>query len=217
VEVGREAAGRETAYRARVRASNLRALLAAIWADPRGRKWLLLSQGALVGQVIFDLAIPLAIRQIVNNGILAGNFDKVIEGALYMAVFAIASMLFATACSWYAARVGEEVGHRLRVNLYRKVTQLSWGNIDRLETSDLLVRLTTDINQVRPLAGGGGNLGAFAKSTWPAPLYTALMLPARSSESSRHQTSSVPMAFRSLRTTKRSTSSTVCSTTRKSS
>ena len=60
--------------------------------------------------MIFDLAIPLAIRQIVNNGILAGNFDKVIEGALYMAVFAIASMLFATACSWYAARVGEEVG-----------------------------------------------------------------------------------------------------------
>ena len=138
-----------------MRTTNLRQLLSAIWADPLGRKWLLLSQGALLGQVIFDLAIPLAIRQIVNNGILAGNFDKVIEGALYMAVFAIASMLFATACSWYAARVGEEVGHRLRVSLYRKVTQLSWGNIDRLETSDLLVRLTTDINQVRVMTTSG--------------------------------------------------------------
>jgi ATP-binding cassette subfamily B protein len=109
----------------------------------------LLSQAALLGQVIFDLAIPLAIRQIVNNGILAGNFDKVIRGSLYMAVFAIASMLFATACAWYAAQVGEEVGHRLRLGLYRRITQLSWGNVDRLETSDLLVRLTTDVNQVR--------------------------------------------------------------------
>src|SRR5262249_59563306 len=66
-----------------------------------------------------------------------------------MAVFAIASMLFATADAWYAAKLGEEGGHRSRVRLYRKITQLSWGNVDRLETSDLLVRLTTDINQVR--------------------------------------------------------------------
>ena len=35
------------------------------------------------------------------------------------------------------------------MRLYRKITQLSWGNVDRLETSDLLVRLTTDINQIR--------------------------------------------------------------------
>jgi ABC-type multidrug transport system fused ATPase/permease subunit len=138
-----------------VHASNLRKLLSAIWNDPRGRKWLLLSQAALLGQVIFDLLIPLAIRQIVNNGILAGNFDKVIKGSLYMAVFSIASMLFATACAWYAAQVGEAVGHRMRLRLYRRVTELSWGNIDRLETSDLLVRLTTDVNQVRVMTTSG--------------------------------------------------------------
>jgi ABC-type multidrug transport system fused ATPase/permease subunit len=132
-----------------LRTSNIRKLLAAIWSDPAGRRWLLLSQAALLGQVIFDLAIPLAIRQIVNNGILAGNFDKVLNGALYMAVFSVASMMFATAVAWYAARVGEEVGHRTRLRLYRRITELSWGNVDRLETSDLLVRLTTDVNQIR--------------------------------------------------------------------
>ena len=46
-------------------------------------------------------------------------------------------------------RVGEAVGHRLRVVQYRRIAKLSWGNVDRLETSDLLVRLTTDVNQVR--------------------------------------------------------------------
>ena len=132
-----------------MRTANLRRLLGAIWNDPIGRRWLLLSQAALLGQVVFDLLIPLAIRQIVNNGILAGNFDKVIEGSLYMAVFAVASMLFATACAWYAAqaRRGGRPPHGVR--LYRRITELSWGNVDRLETSDLLVRLTTDINQVR--------------------------------------------------------------------
>jgi ATP-binding cassette subfamily B protein len=132
-----------------VRTTNIRQLLRAIWADSRGRRWLIFSQLALLGMVIFDLLIPQAIRSIVNNGILAGNFDKVIEGSLYMAVFAIASLLFATVTSWYAANVGEEVGHRLRMRLYGRITELSWGNIDRLETSDLLVRLTTDVNQIR--------------------------------------------------------------------
>jgi ATP-binding cassette subfamily B protein len=132
-----------------VRTENLRQLLKAMWAEPTARRWLLLSQVALLGQVAFDLAIPQAIRSIVNDGILVGNINAVIRGAFYMAVFSVASMLFATANAWYAAQLGEEVGHRLRIRLYRKITGLSWGNIDRLETSDLLVRLTTDVNQVR--------------------------------------------------------------------
>ena len=109
----------------------------------------MLSQAALVVMVIFDLLIPQAIRTIVNVGILGGDFDAVLRGSLYMAIFAIASMIFATINAWFAARLGEEVGHRIRVRLYRRVTELSWGNIDRLETSDLLVRLTTDVNQIR--------------------------------------------------------------------
>jgi ATP-binding cassette subfamily B protein len=129
--------------------SNLRRLLHAIWNDHQGRRWLVLSQAALVVMVVFDLLIPQAIRRIVNDGILAGDFDVVLEGGAYMAAFAVASMVFATINAWFAARVGEAVGHRLRVALYRRISELSWGDIDRLETSELLVRLTTDVNQAR--------------------------------------------------------------------
>ena len=132
-----------------MRVGNLRRLLRAIWDDPDGRRWLLLSQAALVGMVVFDLLIPQAIRRIVNDGILAGDFDVVLNGALVMAIFAIASMLFATVNAWFAAQVGEAVGHRLRLSLYRRISTLSWGDIDRLETSELLTRLTTDVNQAR--------------------------------------------------------------------
>src|SRR5262245_7128757 len=99
--------------------------------------------------VVLALMIPQAIQGIVNNGILGEDIDWVVRGALYMTVFAVASALFSTANAWFAARVGEEVGHRLRGSVYGHITELSWGNVDRLETSDLLVRLTTDVNQVR--------------------------------------------------------------------
>jgi ABC-type multidrug transport system fused ATPase/permease subunit len=87
-----------------MKSTNLRRLLSAIWRDPQGRRWLVLSQAALVGMVFFDLLIPQAIRGIVNNGILGQDFDWVLRGSLYMAIFAVCSMLFATANSWFAAR-----------------------------------------------------------------------------------------------------------------
>ena len=69
-----------------MRTENLRQLLKAMWSEPTARRWLLLSQVALLGQVAFDLAIPQAIRSIVNDGILVGNINAVIRGAFYMAV-----------------------------------------------------------------------------------------------------------------------------------
>jgi ABC-type multidrug transport system fused ATPase/permease subunit len=110
-----------------MRASNLRRLLAAIWADDLARRWLLVSQGALLVMVCFDLLIPQAIRSIVNDGILKNNINAIVRGSFYMAVFAVASMVFATINAWYGARVGEEVGHRLRLRLYRQITHLSRG------------------------------------------------------------------------------------------
>jgi ABC-type multidrug transport system fused ATPase/permease subunit len=138
-----------------VRTTNLQRLLRVIWSDSLTRRWLLLSQVALLGQVVFDLLIPQAIQSIVNKGILQNDINNIIRGSFWMAVFAVASMLFATGNAWYAAKLGEEVGHRSRMRLYRKITELSWGNVDRLETSDLLVRLTTDVNQVRVVTTNG--------------------------------------------------------------
>jgi ATP-binding cassette subfamily B protein len=138
-----------------VRVSSLRRLLGAIWDDPKGRRWLVLSQLALLVMVVFDLLIPQAIRSLVNDGILVGDMDHVIRAAALMAAFAVASMVFATIDAWYAAHLGELVGHRLRMLLYERIAELSWGDVDRLETSELLVRLTADVNQARTVITSG--------------------------------------------------------------
>jgi ATP-binding cassette subfamily B protein len=51
--------------------------------------------------------------------------------------------------AWYAVRFSEGTGHYLRVRAFNRIQHLSFGNIDRFRTGDLLVRLTTDINNVR--------------------------------------------------------------------
>jgi len=79
--------------------------------------------------VVSDLLTLRAFRGIVKNGILGGDIDWVVWGVLFMAVFAIGSVLFSTVTAWFAARVGEEVGHRLRCSVHEQVSQVSWGNV----------------------------------------------------------------------------------------
>ena len=48
-----------------------------------------------------------------------------------------------------AVRVGQGLGTDIRSALVRKVQTFSFGNLDRLQTGQLLVRATSDINQVQ--------------------------------------------------------------------
>jgi ATP-binding cassette subfamily B protein len=128
------------------------------WANRAGRRWIIASQLFLVAQVVFDLLIPQAIVRLVNVGLLGnggqGDFDVVVASSVAMMLLAVASAVAATGVAWYAARFGEAAGHQCRRAVYGQVSRLSFGNIDRLRTSDLLVRLTTDVNQVRTVAMG---------------------------------------------------------------
>jgi ABC-type multidrug transport system fused ATPase/permease subunit len=134
--------------------TSIRRLLGAIWANPQARRWVLLSQLCMLGQVAFDLLIPLAILQTINEGILAADFDAVLRGSFGIAVFSLGSAAFAVGNVWFGASLSEQGGHLIRMVGYRKVLALSWGNVDRLQTSDLLVRLTTDVNQVKTVMMG---------------------------------------------------------------
>jgi hypothetical protein len=67
-----------------LRTGNLQGLLRAIWSDPIARRWLLLSQVALLGQVVFDLLIPQAIQSIVHKGILQNDINNIIRGSFWM-------------------------------------------------------------------------------------------------------------------------------------
>jgi ATP-binding cassette subfamily B protein len=134
--------------------NSIRRLLGAIAANPRARRSVVLSQLCMLGQVAFDLLIPLAVLQTINDGILVGDFSAVLVGSLGIAVFSLGSAAFAVGNVWYAAKLSEQGAHAIRMVTYRRVLALSWGNVDRLQTSDLLVRLTTDVNQVKTVLMG---------------------------------------------------------------
>ncbi len=105
----------------------------------------------LVMLVAFDLALPRLVQRIIDQGILRGDRALVVSTSLLMLAVSGLSLLIAIGNNLTSVRVGEGVARDLRGALFAKIQSFSHGNLDRLQTGELLVRLTSDVSAVRQL------------------------------------------------------------------
>jgi ATP-binding cassette subfamily B protein len=98
----------------------------------------------LVIVVVLDLAIPRLVQQIIDQGILAGNMQQVWQTFLWMMAISIANTIFAILNNNFSVQVGEGVARDLREAIFLKIQSFSFGNLDRLQTGQLMVRLSSD-------------------------------------------------------------------------
>jgi ATP-binding cassette subfamily B protein len=102
--------------------------------------------------VVLDLAIPRLIQRIIDQGIALGNRRVVAETALLMLGISVASTFIAIGNNIYSVRVGEAVARDLREAIFLRIQSFSYGNLDRQNTGQLLVRLTSDVTAFKNLA-----------------------------------------------------------------
>ncbi|MFB0537227.1 MAG: ABC transporter ATP-binding protein [Anaerolineae bacterium] len=105
----------------------------------------------LLGMVIADLLIPRLTQQVINVGVAQGDMRMIGTTSLLMLGAAALSALFAVANTVLSVRVAQNVGADLRSALVRKVQTFSFGNLDRIQTGQLLVRATSDVNMVQTI------------------------------------------------------------------
>jgi ATP-binding cassette subfamily B multidrug efflux pump len=71
--------------------------------------------------------------------------------SLLMVGITLLAMLLATGNSIFSVMAGEGFGRDLRQALFEKIQTLSFGNLDHLRTGRLIVRLTSDVTQLKQL------------------------------------------------------------------
>ncbi|HNT74544.1 MAG TPA: ABC transporter ATP-binding protein [Anaerolineae bacterium] len=103
----------------------------------------------LVCVVIADLAVPRLTQRVIDDGIKAQDMRLILTTALLMFGASVLEAAFSVGNVALSVRVGLNAGADIRSALVRKVQTLSFGNLDRLQTGQLLVRATSDINQVQ--------------------------------------------------------------------
>ncbi|MCA1917105.1 ABC transporter ATP-binding protein [Methanospirillum hungatei] len=113
------------------------------------RYWFVLS---IVLNIIFvagALAIPALSAALIDYGILEKDFGNVLDIGFLMLIAALIAGVCQIANASIAVWASEYCAHTLRKQTFEKIQTLSFGNIDRFRASDLLVRLTTDILNVK--------------------------------------------------------------------
>ena len=91
-----------------------------------------------------DLTIPRLIQRIIDQGINGNNMQVVISTSIIMLVISLLQVLFALANNLFSIQVGEGVARDLREALFLKIQSFSFGNLDHLNTGQLMVRLSSD-------------------------------------------------------------------------
>ena len=112
-------------------------------------KWTLLAPLFMLLEVSMDLLQPRLVQRIIDVGIGQNDSDVIIQTGLLMVSFAVVGMIGGALCTVFALLAAQHFSADLRGELFRKVQNLSFGNLDRLETGSLITRLTTDVTQVQ--------------------------------------------------------------------
>jgi len=98
----------------------------------------------LIAVVLIDLAIPRLIQRIIDQGINGQNMQVVISMTVLMLAISAFQTLFAIGNNILSIQVGESVARDLREALFLKIQSFSFGNLDHLNTGQLMVRLSSD-------------------------------------------------------------------------
>ena len=112
------------------------------------KKYTILTPIFVTGEVILEVIIPILMAKLIDDGVYNGNMDVVYKIGLELVFCAIISLIFGVMSGFSAAKASSGFVKNLREDLYNKVQDFSFSNIDKFSTSSLVTRLTTDVTNI---------------------------------------------------------------------
>ena len=113
------------------------------------KKAAILTPFFVILEVIMEVIIPLLMAKIIDVGIQNGDVKYIVEIGGLLIVCAIFSLLFGMLSGRFAAKASAGYAKNLRKEMYYKIQDYSFENIDKFSTSSLVTRMTTDVTNVQ--------------------------------------------------------------------
>lgn len=119
------------------------------------RKDALMGMAAVAVETSLELFIPVLMAGIIDDGIARGDMGLILRQGALMLACAAASLVLGLSYARFASRAAMGLGANLRQAEYGKVQALSSENLDRLSTSSLITRMTTDVTVIQNAVANG--------------------------------------------------------------
>lgn len=113
------------------------------------RRDFLLALLCVAAETSLELAIPMLMAQVIDEGIMARNLNVVFADGGLMIVCALAALGLGLLYARYSARAAMGLGANLREAEYAHLQTYSFANLDDFEASSLVTRLTTDVTVIQ--------------------------------------------------------------------
>ena len=104
---------------------------------------------AVTAEVIMEVFMPITMAQIIDKGIYGNNMNFVVKTGIVLVLMTIMSLIFGALSGSFAAKASAGFAKNLRKNMYHKVQEFSFLNIDKFSTSSIVTRLTTDVTNLQ--------------------------------------------------------------------
>ncbi|MCQ2451946.1 MAG: ABC transporter ATP-binding protein/permease [Oscillospiraceae bacterium] len=99
-------------------------------------------------ECVFEVLIPFLMANIIDKGVIVGDFGYTVKMGLVLALFAVLSVCCGISAARFSTNAASGFASNLRGALFHKVQEFSFSNIDKFSTSSIITRLTTDINNI---------------------------------------------------------------------
>ena len=113
------------------------------------KKQSVLAPVLVILEVLMEVLIPLEMAKIIDVGIANGDMSYIIQRGVILVAMAMLSLFFGVQAGNMAAVAAAGYAKNLRHDIFYKVQDFSFKNIDHFSTSGLVTRLTTDITNVQ--------------------------------------------------------------------
>ena len=103
----------------------------------------------VTGEVILECIIPFIIANLVNEMQAGCGMDVIIRYGVQLLVMAVLSLIFGVAAGNTCATASTGFARNLRQDMFYRIQDYSFSNIDRFSTAGLVTRLTTDVTNIQ--------------------------------------------------------------------
>ncbi|MBM6916326.1 ABC transporter ATP-binding protein [Gemmiger formicilis] len=103
----------------------------------------------VVGEVILECIIPFVIANLVNEMQAGCGMDVIIQYGLQLVIMAMLSLILGVAAGSTCATASTGFSRNLRQDMFYRIQDYSFENIDKFSVSSLVTRMTTDIINVQ--------------------------------------------------------------------
>ena len=104
---------------------------------------------AIIGEVILECLIPFITANLITNIQQSAEMSVLVKTGLTLALMAIVSLGCGAVAGYMSAKASSGFAKNLRTDMFDRIQNFSFENIDRFSSASLVTRMTTDVGNAQ--------------------------------------------------------------------